>query len=216
MTADVGQGGATGLVQHSPSARLSRRARSLEYLTIAWMVIEASVAVAAGIAAASVALVGFGLDSLIEIFAAGVVLWEMHGLGGKRERTALRLIAASFFLLAVYIGATSTRDLIVGARPGHSLPGMAVTMAALIVMPALGWAKRRTALGLGNDALAAESSQSYLCAALSATTLIGLVASAALGWWWADPAAALVVTVLLLREGREAWKGNTCCRGCAS
>lgn len=215
MTAEVGQG-PTGLVPHSPFARLGQRARRLEYLTIAWMAIEASVAVAAGIAAASVALVGFGLDSLIEIFAAGVVLWEMHGLAQTRERTALRLIAASFFLLAVYVGVTSTRDLIVGARPGHSLPGMVVTVAALIVMPALGWAKRRTALGLGNDALAAESSQSYLCAALSATTLIGLVANATLGWWWADPAAALVVTVLLLREGREAWKGNTCCRGCAS
>ena len=216
MTADVGQGGATAVVPHSPSARLGRRARRLEYLTIAWMVIETCVAVSAGIAAASVALVGFGLDSLIEIFAAGVVLWEMHGLGEKREQTALRLIAGSFFMLAVYVGVTSTRDLLVGARPGHSLPGMVVTVAALIVMPALGWAKRRTALSLGNHALAAESSQSYVCAALSATTLIGLAANAALGWWWADPAAALVVTVLLLREGREAWKGNTCCRGCAS
>ncbi|GAC1364078.1 MAG: cation transporter [Actinomycetota bacterium] len=210
----LGQKEGAGLVPPSRAALLGRRARRLEYLTIAWMVVEASVSIAAGIAAASIALVGFGLDSLIEIFAAGVVLWQMDGLGERRERTALRHIAGSFFLLGLYIGVTSTRDLLAAARPGHSLPGMAVTVAALMVMPSLGWAKRRTALGLGNEALAAESSQSYLCAALSATTLIGLVANATLGWWWADPAAALVVTVLLLREGRGAWKGNTCCGGC--
>jgi divalent metal cation (Fe/Co/Zn/Cd) transporter len=181
----------------------------LEYLSVAWNLIEAAVAVGAGLAAHSIALVGFGLDSLIETFAAVVVIWELKGVGEDRERRALRLIALSFFALAAYVVVEAGRDLLVGAEAEWSLVGIALAATSLLVMPALGLAKRRTGQRLGSPTLVADSAETLLCAYLSAILLAGLVLNATLGWWWADPLAAVGIAWLALREGREAWEEST-------
>lgn len=186
--------------------RLHRRALSLAYLSMGWMVIEAGVAVTAGILAASIALVGFGLDSVIEFFSAVIVVWQLHGQGEERETRAVRLIGATFFVLAAYLAVQSTRDLIDQARPEHSLPGIAVTAAALIVMPLLAIAKRRTGQAMNNRAVIADSAETAFCAFTSAAALLGIGLNAWLGWWWADPAAALVIAALAVREGLEAFE----------
>ncbi|MGH3194106.1 MAG: cation transporter [Streptosporangiaceae bacterium] len=184
--------------------RLRRRALSLAYLSMGWMVIEAAVAVTAGVLAASIALVGFGLDSVIEFLSAVIVVWQLHGRGGERETRAVRLIGVTFFALAAYLTAESIRDLIAQARPEHSVPGIAVTAAALIVMPLLAVAKRRTGQAMSNRAVIADSAETAFCAFTSAAALLGIGLNAWLGWWWADPAAALVIAALAVREGLEA------------
>jgi divalent metal cation (Fe/Co/Zn/Cd) transporter len=181
----------------------------LEIFTLSWMTIEAAVAVAAGIAAGSVALLAFGIDSVIEFVAAFVVLQtfraEQAGRGGSgRERRALRVIGVTFFLLATYIVADAGYTLIAASKPATSVPGLAVTAAALLVMPTLAALKRRTGKALGSRMLLADAAESLFCAYLSATVLIGLLLNAALGWWWADPAAALAVVPLVIKEGLEA------------
>jgi divalent metal cation (Fe/Co/Zn/Cd) transporter len=189
-------------------AALRRRGFWLEYATMAWMVAEAAVAISAGVIASSIALVGFGLDSVIELFAAAIVVWQLHGDGQERETRAVRLIGVTFFALAAYLTAQSIRDLASQARPGQSVPGLAVAGAALLVMPALAIAKRRTGQALGNRTLIADSAETAFCAFTSAATLLGVGLNAWAGWWWADPAAGLVIAALAVKEGTEAWQDD--------
>lgn len=188
--------------------RLHRRALALAYMSMGWMVIEATVAVTAGILAASIALVGFGLDSVIEFFSALIVVWQLHGQGEERETRAVRLIGATFFILAAYLTAESIRDLIGHARPEHSTPGIVITAAALVVMPVLALAKRRTGQAMSNRAVIADSTETAFCAFTAAAALLGIGLNTWLGWWWADPAAALVIAALAVREGMEAWENE--------
>jgi divalent metal cation (Fe/Co/Zn/Cd) transporter len=187
--------------------RLRRRARWLAYGTIAWNSVECVVAVSAGIAAGSIALVGFGLDSLVEVFASFVVLWRLRGDEENRERRALRLIAVSFFALATYVMAEAIRDLIVGAESEESIVGIVLAAVSLIVMPGLAFAKRRTGRRLSDSVVLADSAETLLCSYLSVVLLIGLVL-ADVGLWWADPLAAIVIAGLAVREGWEAWQGQ--------
>jgi divalent metal cation (Fe/Co/Zn/Cd) transporter len=184
---------------------LRRRGLLLEYLTIAWNVLEAVVAVSAGIVAGSIALIGFGLDSLIEVFAATVVVWEMRGVSEDRERVALRLIAVSFFVLAAYVSIEAIRDLAVGAEAAESDVGIALAAVSLVVMPVLAIMKRRVGRAMDSRTLVADSTETLLCSYLSAILLVGLVLNATVGWWWADPLAAMGIAALAVREGREAW-----------
>ena len=188
--------------------RLRQRGFQLEYATMTWMVAEATIAITAGLIAASIALVGFGLDSVIELFSAAIVIWQLRGeiAGQDRHTRAVRLIGVTFFALAAYLTMESARDLATAARPGQSVPGLAVTAAALVVMPALAVAKRRTGQALGNRTLVADSAETAFCAFTSAAALLGVGLNAWLGWWWADPAAALVIAALAIREGIECWK----------
>jgi len=187
-------------------ARLRRRGFTLEYASMAWMVVEAGVAITAGIVAASIALVGFGLDSVIELFSAGIVVWQLRGEEGVRETRAVRLIGITFFALAAYLAGESIHDFVSHARPEQSVAGLAVTSAALLVMPGLAIAKRRTGNALDSPTLIADSAETAFCAFTSAAALIGVGLDAWLGWWWADPAAALVIAALAVREGIEAWE----------
>lgn len=187
--------------------RLRRRGFRLEYATMTWMVAEATIAITARIIAGSIALVGFGLDSVIELFSAAIVVWQLRGeiAGLDRETRAVRLVGVTFFALAAYLAAEGIRDLAIQARPEQSVPGLAVTAAALVVMPALAVAKRRTGQQLGNRTLVADSAETAFCAITSAAALLGVGLHTWLGWWWADPAAALVIAVLAIREGIECW-----------
>ena len=190
----------------SELARLRRRGFWLEYASMGWMVAEAGVAITAGFIASSIALVGFGLDSVIELLSAGIMVWQLRSDGEARETRAVRLIGVTFFALAAYLAAESIHDLVSHARPEQSIAGIAVTAAALLVMPGLAVAKRRTGQALGNRTLIADSAETAFCAATSAAALTGLGLNAWLGWWWADPAAALVIAALAVREGIEAWE----------
>ena len=187
-------------------ARLRRRGFWLEYASMAWMVAEAGVAITAGVIASSIALTGFGLDSVIELVSAGIVVWQLRGDAEGRDTCAVRLIGVTFFALAAYLVAESIHGLLSLARPEQSVAGLVVTAAALLIMPGLAIAKRRTGQALGNRTLIADSAETAFCAFTSAAALIGLGLNAWLGWWWADPAAALVIAILAVREGAEAWK----------
>ena len=194
----------------SPSASqaaLIRRGLLLEYLTIAWSVLSALVATGAGIAAGSIALVSFGLDSVIEVFAGVVVVWQLRGTPGGRDRSALRLIGLAFLLLAAYVLVQAARSLLTQSRPEDSPVGIALTAGALIVMALLGVAKGRTGTRLGNPVLQTEAKVTLVDAGLSATLLAGLILNAVLGWWWADPLAALGLAALAVNEGIEALRG---------
>jgi divalent metal cation (Fe/Co/Zn/Cd) transporter len=188
-----------------------KRAVRVELFTVGWNVIEAVVALAAGAVAGSVALIGFGLDSLVEVSAAVVVLWQFYGIPEEREHRALKLIGGCFFALAAYVALTSLRDLLTQAKPEASIIGIVLTAISLVVMPLLARAKTRIGRDIGSRSLAADSGQTRLCAYLSAVTLVGLAANAALGWWWADPLAALAIAAIAVSEGRKAWRGDTCC-----
>jgi divalent metal cation (Fe/Co/Zn/Cd) transporter len=186
-------------------AQLRRRGFWLEYASMAWMTAEAAVAITAGLLASSIALLGFGLDSVIEFFAAAVVIWQLRG-AGDRESRAVRLIGVTFFALALYLATEATHALATHARPGQSPPGLIVAAAALIVMPLLAVAKRRTGRALGNRTLIADSAETAFCALTSAATLAGVALNTGLGWWWADPAAGLIIAALAVKEGIEAWQ----------
>lgn len=166
------------------AARVKRQAFLLEYLSMAWMTLEALIAIAAGLGAHSIALIGFGLDSVIEFVAAGVVAWELRGADQERERSATRIIGLTFFILAAYVAVESIRDLLTHARPGRSLPGLAITLAALIVMPALAMGKRHVGRALNNRTLLADAAETPLCALLSAAAILGLGLNAVFGWCW--------------------------------
>ncbi len=192
----------------SRTARLRRRGFGLEYASMVWMTAEAAVAITAGVIASSIALIGFGLDSVIEFFAAAIVVWQLRGQDEDRETRAVRLIGATFFALAAYLTVQSIRDLAGHVRPEQSIPGLAVTAAALIVMPLLAVAKRRTGRALGNRTLIADSAETAFCALTSAATLLGIGLNAWLGWWWADPTAGLAIAALAVKEGLEAWQDH--------
>lgn len=193
-------------------SRLGRRAQLLATASVAYNVVEAVIAVAAGLVAGSVALVGFGLDSVVEVSSGLIILWQFrHHLPESRERQALRLMAISFFALAAYVGFESVRTLVTGDAPDSSPVGIALAIASLLIMPILSWAQRRTGRRLGSNAVVADSTQTLLCTYLSAVLLAGLVLNATLGWSWADPLAGLAIAAVALREGREAWQGEGCC-----
>lgn len=185
---------------------LIRRGFWLEYASMAWMTVEAAVAITAGIIASSIALIAFGLDSVVEFAAGAIVIWQLRGGSSQREHRAVRLIGVTFFLLAAYLVIESIRDLISQARPEASTAGLIVTAAALLVMPLLALAKQRTGQALGNQTLITDAAESKLCALTSGAALLGVGLNAWLGWWWADPAAALVIAALAVREGLEAWE----------
>ncbi len=192
--------------------RLGRRAQLLAAASVSYNLVEAVIAVTAGLVAGSVALVGFGLDSMVEVSSGLIILWQFrHPLPESRERAALRLMAVSFFALAAYVGFESVRALVSGHAPDASPVGIALAAASLLVMPFLSWAQRRTGRALGSNAVVADSTQTLLCTYLSAVLLVGLVLNATLGWSWADPLAGLVIAVVAAKEGREAWRGEGCC-----
>nr|WP_242675657.1 cation transporter [Streptosporangium minutum] len=183
----------------------------LAYATAGYNLLEGVVAVAAGAAASSAALLGFGLDSFVEVSSALVVIWQFRSrVPESRERLALRLIAVSFFALAAWIGFDAVRSLLGGGGAEASPVGIGLAVTSVVVMPLLVWAKRRTGRELGSATVVADSTQTLLCTYLSAVLLIGLVLNATLGWSWADPVAALAITAVALREGVEAWRGEQC------
>ena len=193
---------------------LNRRSRLLAYATPAYNLAEGVVAVAAGAAAGSTALIGFGLDSFVEVSSALVVIWQFRSsLPEARERLALKLIALSFLALAVWVSMDAAHSLLTQDRAQPSLVGIAIAAASVVVMPALAWAKRRVGHELASATVVADSVQTTLCSYLSLIVLGGLALNAALGWWWADPAAALAVAAIAVREGVEAWRGEAdgCC-----
>ena len=186
---------------------------TLAWFTIAWNVVEAIVAISAGAATSSTALIGFGIDAVIEVASASVVVWQFTGelRGGYdegRERLALRLIAVTFFLLAGYVTYEALRDLFGVNEPEHSTAGIVLAIASVIVMPVLAVAKRRTSERLGSPTLRADSRETLLCSWLSVALLAGLVLNSWLGWWWADPLAAIVIGGFAVSEGVEAWRGD--------
>jgi len=194
--------------------RLERRARLLAWAGNGWHVIEFGIALSAGIAAGSVALVAFGIDSAIELAAGLTIVWRFTGsrLGSPwSERRAQQLIALSYFLLAAYVAVESTRDLLGGDEPAASWVGIGLAAVTAPTMPLLARAKRRVGHALGSAATVGEGGQNMICAYLSIALLVGLLANALAGWWWADPAAALVIGALAAREGIESWRGDACC-----
>jgi divalent metal cation (Fe/Co/Zn/Cd) transporter len=201
----------------SPARRdvLARRVRLLVAATITWNVAEAVVAITAGAISSSTALLGFGLDSVVEVSSAAAVAWQFsardHDTREAREKTTLRVIALSFFALAAYVTADSAHALAGGSQAGRSVPGIALAAASLAIMPVLSAAQRRAGRELGSGSAVADSKQALLCTYLSAVLLAGLVLNATLGWSWADPAAALAIAALAAREGRAAWRGDGCC-----
>ncbi len=190
--------------------RLLRRALRLEYATIVWNLGEAVLTIALGIAAGSLALIGFGTDSIIEVFASSVVVWHLapgHSVDHpQRTVRALRLVAVAFVALAMVLAGVSIRDLVTARRPGESPWGIAYLAAAAVAMFSLAVLKRRTARTLASAPLRSEAKMTFLDGILSTATMTGLAFNAALGWWWADPAAALVVGLAALNEARENWR----------
>lgn len=207
-------------VRPAPASAMPARrwAWWLTAATIAWNSLEAVVAVATGVLAGSIALVGFGLDSVVEVASAVVIAWRLAREGAdeeaneRAERRAVRLIALSFFAIAAYVAADAVGAL-VGLRdePQHSPLGLAITALSLVVMPSLAWAKRKVAARLGSVALKADAAETQLCTYLSGVVLLGLTVNALLGWWWMDPLAGLVVAALAVREGRQAWTSGELC-----
>jgi divalent metal cation (Fe/Co/Zn/Cd) transporter len=198
-------------------SRLERRARLLAWGGIAWHFVEFAIAVGAGVAAGSIALIGFGADSLIEALAGFVVLWLFTGnrVGSRHaERRAQQLIAVTFFVLAAYVGIEAIRTLITAHHPDVSWVGIGLAAVTAPTMPILARAKRRIGSRLSSSAAVKEASQTQLCAYLSVALLIGLGSNALFGWWWADPLTALVIAGVALKEGRESWRGEGCSDGC--
>jgi len=194
--------------------RLVRRARQLAWLGVGWHGIEAAIAVGAGLVAGSIALIGFGADSLIESVAGIILLWRfatsrVHS--EDAERRAQKLIGSSFYVLAAYVGFEAVRSLLTGERPDASWVGIGLAAVTLATMPPLAIAKAKVGEKLGSSATKSEGQQNMLCAYLSAALLVGLGANALFGLWWADPITALVIAGVAVKEGRESWRGETCC-----
>lgn len=189
-----------------------RQGRRLEYFTIGWNLLEALVSVGAGLIAGSIALIGFGIDSLIETASGAVLLWRLREgeKGEKREQIALKLVGWSLLALAAYVGFEATKSLIVHEEPERSWPGIIIAALSLIVMPLLARAKRNVARGISSRALIADSKQTDICAYLSAILLGGLGLNAFLGWWWADPVAGLIMVPIIVKEGIESMRGEAC------
>ena len=209
-------------VRQAPELRAAAvaRARMLNRFSLTWNVAECVVALVAGVAAGSVSLIGFGIDSAIEVSAALILAWRLHqerrgGCMAAYDRTATRLIAVAFVALAAYVWIDAIGDLIDRARPETSLPGLILALASVIVMPWLAREKRALAPALGSQAVSADAQQTSLCAVLSAVLIVGLGLNTVFGWWWADPVAALVIGGLALEAGRRVWRAeslaDTCC-----
>jgi divalent metal cation (Fe/Co/Zn/Cd) transporter len=203
----------------APSARLSadrkallqRRIRIIVAVTIGYNLVEAVIAISAGAAASSIALIGFGLDSTIEVLSAGAVAWQFTRRDPERwEKPTLRVIAIAFFALAAYVSLTSVLALLGAVDVAHSTLGIVLTAISVVLMPVLSLAERRTGRDLGSATAIADSKQTLICAYLSAAVLIGLLLNTLFGWSWADPVAGLVIVVFAVREGIEAWKGDAC------
>jgi divalent metal cation (Fe/Co/Zn/Cd) transporter len=193
--------------------RLERQARLLAWGGNAWHLVEFAIAIAAGLAAGSVALIGFGADSLIEGLSGLVIVWLFTGGRGssqRAERRAQQLIGVSYVILAGYLGVESGRDLVVGHQPDASWVGIGLAAFTAPTMPLLALVKRRVGKKLSSPAMVSEAQQNQLCAYLSIALLVGLLANALAGWWWADPAAAAVIGAVALREGIESWRGDLC------
>ncbi|ORA58283.1 cation transporter [Mycobacteroides franklinii] len=191
---------------------LSRRVRLFVAATITYNVVEAVVALSEGARVSSTALIGFGLDSVIEVSSAAAVAWQFSARDPEaREKTALRVIAFSFFALAAYVTVESIRSLAGFGEARHSTIGIILAAVSLAIMPALSWAQRRAGRELGSASAVADSKQTLLCTYLSAVLLVGLLVNTLFGWSWADPIAALVIAVIAVREGVNAWKGESCC-----
>lgn len=194
------------------AAVLTRRIRFLVAATITYNVIEAVIAVGAGTVASSTALIGFGLDSVIEVSSAAAVAWQFSGADPKsREKLALRFIAVAFFMLALFVTVGAVRSLSEAGEAEHSTVGIVLAAVSLLVMPFLSLAQRRAGRELGSRSAVADSRQTLLCTYLSGVLLLGLVLNSTLGWSWADPVAALIIAAVALKEGRDAWKGENCC-----
>lgn len=208
----------TGLETHDRES-IVRRGLRLEYLTLAWNSLEAVIAIVSGLIAGSIALVGFGLDSVIEMSSGAVLLWRLRSDADvhRRERIeqiSLRLVGVCFLVLAAYVAWDATGSLWKRERPEESISGIVIAALSLAVMPLLARAKRRVAAGLDSGAMQADSRQTDICAYLSAILLGGLVLNATLGWWWADPLAGLIMVPIIAKEGVEALRGETCaCHG---
>ena len=193
-------------------ALLSRRIRWFVTATIGYNVVEAVVAIAAGTRASSSALIGFGLDSVIEVASAAAVAWQFAARDPEaREKTALRVIAFSFFGLAAFVTVDALRSLLGGGEAEHSTPGLVLAAVSLVVMPLLSYGQRRTGRELGSRTAVADSKQTLLCTYLSAVLLVGLALNSLFGWSWADPVAGLVIAAVAIREGVQAWRGDVCC-----
>jgi divalent metal cation (Fe/Co/Zn/Cd) transporter len=191
---------------------LSRRVRLLVAATITYNIIEAAIALTAGTIASSTALIGFGLDSVIEVASATAVAWQFSGKDPEaRERTALKVIAVSFFALAAYVTVESVRGLLGADAADHSTVGIVLAAVSLVVMPFLSHAQRRAGRELGSASAVADSKQTLLCTYLSGVLLVGLLLNSLFGWSWADPVVALVIAAVAVKEGREAWRGDHCC-----
>jgi divalent metal cation (Fe/Co/Zn/Cd) transporter len=194
----------------------ARKAKALSWLSLVWMSLEGGIAIAAGIAAGSIALIGFGIDSAIEGVASVVIIWRFTGartLSHAAEERAQKLVALQFFLLAPYVAFEAIQALVNAEHPEVSGLGMALTASSVIGMPLLGVAKQRVARTLGSQATHGEGTQNLLCAYLAAAVFLGLAGNALFGWWWLDPLAALAIAGIALREGIETWRGEGCCAG---
>lgn len=205
--------GHSAVIRSRERERLEQRARLLAWGGNAWHVMEFVIALVAGIAAGSIALIGFGFDSLIEGLAGFVIVWLFTGsrlVSETSERRAQQLIAGSYFVLAAYVGVESVRTLVDGQHPDVSWIGIGLAAVTAPTMPLLARAKRRVGHALGSSATVGEAEQNMICAYLSVALLVGLGANALLGWWWADPAAALVIAAVAGREGFESWRGDLC------
>jgi divalent metal cation (Fe/Co/Zn/Cd) transporter len=195
-------------------AGVARRIRLLSWLSLAWMTVEGAVAITAGIVASSIALVGFGLDSVIEGIASVIIIWRFTGdrvFSHRAEERAQKLVAIQFFLLAPYVAIESVRVLIDGEHPEVSVIGIALSVGSLVFMPMLGIAKERLADRIGSAATKGEGRQNMLCAYLAAALLVGLLGNALVGAWWLDPLVGLLIAAVAVKEGREAWRGEGCC-----
>ena len=201
-------------------AVLVRRGQVYSRITLAYNTCEGAAAIITGLMAGSIALVGFGLDSLIEVVSSGAALWRLRSdvdvaRREHSERTALRIIGICFLALALYILVDASHALWAHAVPERTVPGMVVAGLSVIIMPLLARGKRRAARGLGSRALEADATQTDLCLYLSAIVLVGLALNTALGWWWADPVAALAMVPIIVREGIEGLRGEVCCDSCS-
>lgn len=196
--------------------RLADRARWLSWLSVAWMTVEGAVAIASGIVASSIALIGFGLDSAIEGFASLVIVWRFSGrrmFSAAAERRAQKLVAVQFFVLAPYVAVESVRHLLGGEHADVSWVGIGLALASVVFMPLLGIAKQRIADRIGSAATKGEGRQNMLCAYMAGALLVGLLGNALAGAWWLDPVVGLLIAGLAVKEGRESWRGEGCCAG---
>ena len=204
----------TSLSRDAAWHRAARQARLLSWLSLAYMAAEGTIAITAAIIAGSVALLGFGLDSVIEGLASVIIIWRFTGtrtVSEIAESRAHKAVAVTFFLLAPYIAYDAVTALLAGDRAATSWLGIGLSIASLIVMPLLGLAKKRLGARLGSGATSGEGTQNLLCAYLAAAVLLGLLANTLLGWWWLDPAVGLLIVGLAIREGIQAWRGQECC-----